>query len=311
MDKYYSILKINKNASSEEIRQAYRKQALLNHPDRHTGENQTYYTGKFQEIGEAYAKLSETPSIMISGKNINPYEIFCVFFPDIDFENKDTRQMINNFIESNSMFEVPKQIWNSIKSFNIHKNLKKKKTEPLEIDFKISFSEQYKSNNKEFVVKLKKRSIAEPILINYNKTITLNLLNKKNIFTDIGNYDLENEYSGDLIVNIIDEPDIHYSRYKDFDLVYNLIIDKNEFFNGIHKKITFFDDEYIYIYIQHPWKNSIYILENYGMIDYYDNYKGDLYINVNIDPILTNNEITITNQKMLIPVPVDIFKEIN
>lgn len=308
MDKYYSVLKIKKGASQEEIRQAYRKQALLNHPDRHVDGDQALYTEKFQEIGEAYAKLSKTPSITLSGKSVNPYEIFFVFFPDIDFESEETQEMINNFIESNAMFEVPKQIWNSIKSYNIHKNLIKKKAKTLEIDYPISLYEQYKSNTTEFVVKLKKRSIAKTTLVNYNKTITLNLLNKKNVFTNIGNFDLENEFSGDLIVNIIDKPDDNLRRYKDFDLVYNLIVDKNEFFNGFHKKISFFNEN-LYIYISNPWKNSIYLLENYGMIDYSDNYKGDLYINLKVDPKLNNNEITITNQNILIPISVDIFRE--
>ena len=54
MDKYYTILQIDKTTSKEDIRKAYKKQALLNHPDRHPGEDHELYTKKFQEISEAY-----------------------------------------------------------------------------------------------------------------------------------------------------------------------------------------------------------------------------------------------------------------
>ena len=53
MTDYYNILGINKSASSDEIKQAYRKLASQHHPDR-GGD-----TAKFQEIQGAYATLSD------------------------------------------------------------------------------------------------------------------------------------------------------------------------------------------------------------------------------------------------------------
>ena len=46
---YYKILGIKKGSSKEEIRRAYLKLALLNHPDRHI-DNKDIYTEKFQKI---------------------------------------------------------------------------------------------------------------------------------------------------------------------------------------------------------------------------------------------------------------------
>ncbi|CAH8598638.1 unnamed protein product [Schistosoma haematobium] len=59
---YYKILGLKKNASSDDIKQAYRKSALLYHPDRHTSADEATVKEKerkFKEIGEAYSILSD------------------------------------------------------------------------------------------------------------------------------------------------------------------------------------------------------------------------------------------------------------
>ena len=53
MSKYYEILEINKNATPEEIKKAYRKLALKHHPDKGGKEEQ------FKKLAEAYEVLSD------------------------------------------------------------------------------------------------------------------------------------------------------------------------------------------------------------------------------------------------------------
>lgn len=55
---YYQVLGVDKNASAEEIKKAYRKNAMKYHPDRNPGDKQA--EEKFKEIGEAYAVLSDS-----------------------------------------------------------------------------------------------------------------------------------------------------------------------------------------------------------------------------------------------------------
>ena len=56
---YYDILGISKNASGDDIKKAYRKQALEWHPDRHK-DNKEAAEKRFKEINEAYQILSDT-----------------------------------------------------------------------------------------------------------------------------------------------------------------------------------------------------------------------------------------------------------
>ena len=54
---YYSMLGVDRDATQEEIKKAYRKLALKYHPDRNREDRQA--EGRFKEIGEAYAVLSD------------------------------------------------------------------------------------------------------------------------------------------------------------------------------------------------------------------------------------------------------------
>ncbi|KAF9569704.1 DnaJ-domain-containing protein [Agrocybe pediades] len=59
---YYKLLNLNKNATQEEVRQAYRKESLKTHPDRlvnATPAEIKQATERFQEIADAYYVLSD------------------------------------------------------------------------------------------------------------------------------------------------------------------------------------------------------------------------------------------------------------
>ena len=52
---YYDLLEVKKDASAEEIKRAFRKQAMKYHPDRNPGDKEAEQ--KFKAINEAYEVL--------------------------------------------------------------------------------------------------------------------------------------------------------------------------------------------------------------------------------------------------------------
>ncbi|MBK8129830.1 MAG: molecular chaperone DnaJ [bacterium] len=54
---YYEVLAVNRGASQDEVKKAYRKLAMQYHPDRNKGDAAA--EEKFKEVGEAYAVLSD------------------------------------------------------------------------------------------------------------------------------------------------------------------------------------------------------------------------------------------------------------
>src|SRR6187455_1403076 len=54
---YYEVLGVNKTASADEIKKAYRKVAMQYHPDRNPGDKSS--EEKFKEAAEAFEVLSD------------------------------------------------------------------------------------------------------------------------------------------------------------------------------------------------------------------------------------------------------------
>ena len=58
MSSLYAVLNVDKSATSAEIRKAYRKQALLNHPDKNPGDEDAAQK-RFLQVAEAYDVLGD------------------------------------------------------------------------------------------------------------------------------------------------------------------------------------------------------------------------------------------------------------
>ncbi|KAE9467283.1 hypothetical protein C3L33_00790, partial [Rhododendron williamsianum] len=56
---YYNILKVNRNASDDDLKKAYRRLAMIWHPDKNPGAGKGEAESKFKQISEAYDVLSD------------------------------------------------------------------------------------------------------------------------------------------------------------------------------------------------------------------------------------------------------------
>lgn len=80
---YYSILGIEKNASEEEIKKAYRKLAVQYHPDKNPDNKEAEQ--KFREITEAYETLKEPSKRAQYDNAANSFDFSNVFSGPFDF----------------------------------------------------------------------------------------------------------------------------------------------------------------------------------------------------------------------------------
>lgn len=96
MTEYYKILNVDKNATQEQIKKAYRKQALKYHPDKSKDNGET-----FKKINEAYSVLSDPAKRKnydtgaSPNSNVNPFDIFNHFFNN---RNPYQQQMTKNIV---------------------------------------------------------------------------------------------------------------------------------------------------------------------------------------------------------------------
>lgn len=143
MKDYYKILEINKNATDEEIKKAYRKLAKKWHPDKNL--NNPRAEEKFKEIQEAYDVLSDKKK---RENYDNPYNFSSEdVFSEFDF--------FKNFKTSSKKQQSNYDFFQDIENFFKEKNNKTLKGSNLKLKVKITFEEFIKGTFKEIKYKRK------------------------------------------------------------------------------------------------------------------------------------------------------------
>lgn len=254
----YLILGISKNSSFNEIKKAYRKIALENHPDKHYNKSedvQKIYTNKFNEATEAY-------NYLINNKN-NLFENDYLFEEDDIKTWKDLwYDMINNtdetkdFIKNLAKIFIEKDIIGK-KNKNVYKFTNLPITH--NITLYVTYNEVY--NNIKKKLRLILKNVNEPIFIDIFCGNSYPNITK--IYID------DDDIEHNIIINFKltnDENFTHitYDNNNKIDLIYNIKLNLVHYLYGYHNKILYIDNNLLDIYIP-PFNKEFYEIEEKGI----------------------------------------------
>jgi len=240
---YYKVLGLEKGASNDEIKKAYRKKAMQLHPDRNIDNKTAEF--EFKELVSAYRVLSDSKlkkqydlgifsetedlddvySNMFSamGNMENIYGMFNEMMNDYSF-NVNTKYGVNFKMYKDSDCKNKKiQKGNDIK-YNINVNLEdiyNCVTKPLKIGRMKNLNNIYQKDLKEFDLNLHKREI---------------------FFYKEGN-EIKNEkcIPGDIIIKLFDKPDSNFKRININDLIYTKTISPIDIYQDKKYEIEILD----------------------------------------------------------------------
>jgi len=258
MNNPYLILGISKDSSIHEIKKAYKKIALENHPDKHynkTDDEKKIYSNKFNEATEAY-------NYLINNKN-NLFENDYLFEEDDIKSWKDLwYDMINNkdetkdFIKNLAKIFIDKDIIGK-KNKNVYKFTKLPITH--NITLYITYNEIY--NNIKKKLRLILKDINEPIFIDILCANSYPNITK--IYID------DDDIEHNIIINLkfTNEENITHITYDNsnkIDLIYSIKLNLTHYLYGYQNKIKYIDNNLFDIYIP-PFNKEFYEIQGKGI----------------------------------------------
>lgn len=260
---YYKTLGINKEASAEEIKRAYRKQALEWHPDRHK-DDKAAAEKKFKEINEAYQVLSDPQKKSMydqygaSGSTQNPFSGGNPFGQGGGpFTYTYTSGGENPF--AGSGFGDPFDIFESFFGGGSPFGGRQRQSKP-RYSIDIEFMESVKGVSKEVSINGKKRKIKIPAGIFNGATISFN------------------DFS--LTINIKDD---EVFERRDDDVYVSVAVPFSVAILGGEIRVPTVDGEVKVKIRSGTQSGSMMRLREHGITHLQGRGKGDQYIKINID----------------------------
>jgi DnaJ-class molecular chaperone len=249
----YIILGIDNNATISEIKKAYKKIALENHPDKHHfSKDKDKHAEKFREASEAY-------SFLINNNSENN-EYWKSMWDDIkhDYNNE------NSFFKNLAKIFVNSEYINKN-----NKNIFKYTNLPIthNISVNVSYNEIY--NNLEKKLRLILKHINEPIYIKIKCKDAFPITNK--IYID--DEDIEHQIT--IKINLKKFKNFkHIITDNKIDFITTIDLNLLDIINGYNTKIMYIDNTERYIYIP-PFTYNKYEIKNLGINN------GSLILNIN------------------------------
>lgn len=266
-EKLYNVLEISYGSNKDEIKSAYRKIALLCHPDKLNNvkddDEKVIRINKFKEATNAYNILMNDNED--EWENINWEDEFSNIF-NISSSVKNTFIDIAKIFINNNIH--PKSYYNPKNTNNIIEH---------NITFKISYNE-LKTNCKK-KLRLILVDIEEPIFIEVYCN-SYPFIKKTYIDDD----DVEHDINLSIELKKMDNYE-HIINNNIIDLITTVELSLSDYILGSNKKIKYIDGKTIDVYIP-PFQDNYYELNDYGING------GSMILNIEqktIDKPLYNN----------------------
>ena len=295
---YYDVLSIDKNASLDEIKKAYRKLAIKYHPDKNPN-NKEESEEKFKLISEAYSVLSDPEKKTeydLRGdnkfrkntsnySNFNAQDIYNTFFGENQFPSRQFNSYEEKYDKGN--FDDPLKF-----DKRFFKKENKVKGQTIYYNVVCTYFELYHGKTKEVKIIRSNYGIGEkkifriPIKKGWKE-------GTKITFKNSGNED-ERTLPGDIVFVIKEEKDDKWIR-EDNDLKYTINLNYSDASYGISYKLKHISGQLIPLEIN-PLKTSKdkLIINNLGMPIKNTQKFGNLIIDFDIE-INSNRNWTKSN----------------
>lgn len=245
----YEVLELNRTASDDDIRNAYKRLALKYHPDKPTGNED-----KFKQVSQAYQILTDP---------------FKKKVYDTQFD-EDKLNTINDFIST----------FTATLFTTLHENLQEKlaskqvskKPNVISLKLEVDIEDIYKAAVKKLVVKIKDESSY------VKKSVYISLIDYDTKYIFEGRGDKTNGICGDLEVtlsitsNIL--PNVFIDEIAKHDLVMYHEISIYEYYYGFSRQIRYYNNEVLSV-CHIPWQMDI---ERCGSYRYVVKEKGLPYL---------------------------------
>ena len=271
---YYATLGLERSASADEIKSAYRKLAMKHHPDRGGDEK------KFQEITEAYETLGDPNKKAFYDQGGHQ--------PQGNPFGQGFHEFHSNHPFQGGAFGGGHPFEDIFAQFGFGFQNTRPKNSDLQIKVKISLKDSYMG---------KTTNISYRLPSGRDQTVDINIPpgveNGQNLkMSNMGDDSIKELPRGDLIVHIEVEHDIKFQR-NDLSLITSLNIDIFDAMLGCKRKVTNIDGSEIEIDIKSGTQNGqTYSCKGLGFKSIRQhNLRGDLLIKVNVKtPIIKDSK---------------------
>lgn len=307
---YYETLELERGATQEEIKQAYRNLSLRFNPKKATDANKEFYTYKFHKIAEAYIVLSDPEK-----KGVYDNYGLDGLYKGIDKASGNfqggfkytgnAQEVFDNFMENTNPFglieefqKMPEE-YGSIfgTAFGGLYQLGAEENQPIIIVLKCSLEELYNGAFKEIkymknklnfdgrTTELKEMSLNVEVLPGYGNDTVIR-------FEEQG-HESPGKKNGDLIVKIQEIPHSKFKRVNKNDLIYTETLTLSQALNSVPVVLEHLDGRKIHVSMDEIISpSSVKLVENEGMpvceMDnkvesvVFEKKKGNLYLRFNI-----------------------------